>query len=194
MKLPTGNLNMADLTDLIHVHPNSLEDQICDYLINFFEENTNHHERIDNNKRPNFTQLNLTEVHQLDENLENIHNYIVQKVIHHRDLYYEYVDERVFPTSHAFEQLRIKKYEPNGVDQFDTHVDVIDYDSAKRYLSFMWYLNDVNDGGKTLFKDYSITPKKGTLLVFPPLWMYPHKGEPPTDGSKYLLSTYLHYT
>ena len=64
-----------------------------------------------------------------------------------RDLYYQYVDERVFPTTHAFEQLRIKKYEPNGLDQFDTHVDVVDHDSAKRYLSFMWYLNDVDVGG-----------------------------------------------
>ncbi len=185
---------MVDLADLIHVHPNSLEDQVCDYLVNYFEENINYQERIDNSGLPNFTQINLTEVHQSDETVENIHNYIVQKVIYYRDLYYEYIDDRVFPTSHAFEQLRLKKYQPNGIDKFDTHVDVVDHDSAKRYLSFMWYLNDVVDGGKTIFKDYSITPKRGTLLIFPPLWMYPHKGEPPISGPKYLLSTYLHYT
>ena len=57
----------------------------------------------------------------------------------------------------------------------------------------MWYLNDVNEGGKTVFKDIEIQPKQGTLIVFPPLWMYPHKGEPPTSGSKYIMSTYLHY-
>ena len=26
---------------------------------------------------------------------------------------------------------------------FDTHVDVQDHASARRFLSFMWYLNDV---------------------------------------------------
>ena len=76
---------------------------------------------------------------------------------------------------------------------FDTHVDVMDYNSARRFLSFFWYLNDVEIGGETRFYNLEITPKKGTLVVFPPLWMFPHKGEPPLSGEKYLLSTYLHY-
>jgi len=44
------------------------------------------------------------------------------------------------------------------------------------------------------FSDLIIKPKKGTLIIFPPLWMFPHKGNPPISESKYLLSTYLHYT
>ena len=187
---------MVDLNDLIHIYPNSLDDQICDYLINYFEQNPDYQERIDNHKYPNFTQLNLSEIcenGETDESTQNIYNYILEKVVSYRDLYYEYIDERVFPETHTLEQLRIKKYNPDGVDQFDTHVDVTDHDSSKRYLSFMWYLNDVDLGGKTIFKDYSVTPKKGNLLIFPPLWMYPHKGEPPSSGPKYLLSTYLCY-
>jgi hypothetical protein len=76
---------------------------------------------------------------------------------------------------------------------FDTHVDVQDYASARRYLAFLWYLNDVEDGGKTVFTGLTIAPKRGTLIVFPPLWMFPHKGEPPISGPKYILSGYLHY-
>ena len=57
----------------------------------------------------------------------------------------------------------------------------------------MWYLNDVENGGETEFLNVSIKPKAGTLVVFPPLWMFPHKGNAPISGSKYLLSTYLHY-
>lgn len=188
---------MVDLNDLIHIYPNSLEDHVCDYLVNYFEQNLNYQERIYNDKYPNFTQLNLSEVcetGETDEFTESIHNYILEKVISYRDLYYECIDERVFPDTHTLEQLRIKRYNPDGIDQFDTHVDVTDHDSAKRYLSFMWYLNDVEVGGKTIFLDYSVTPKKGTLLLFPPLWMYPHKGEPPSSSPKYLLSTYLCYT
>ena len=48
--------------------------------------------------------------------------------------------------------------------------------------------------GSVEFSDLIIKPKKGTLIIFPPLWMFPHKGNPPINESKYLLSTYLHYT
>jgi len=87
----------------------------------------------------------------------------------------------------------MKRYVPGGEEMFDTHVDVMDYPSARRFLSFMWYLNDVDNGGKTVFTDIEIVPRKGQLVVFPPLWMYPHRGEPPISCPKYILSTYLHY-
>ena len=118
---------------------------------------------------------------------------MIKKVYEYRDEYYKFIDPRVFPTKHAFEQFRIKKYNVGGEEKFDTHVDVSDYNSSRRFLSFMFYLNDVHEGGKTVFKEIEITPKKGTLLVFPPLWMYPHRGDPPISNSKYIMSTYLHY-
>jgi hypothetical protein len=110
-----------------------------------------------------------------------------------RNKYYEFVDKRVFPESHAFEQFRLKKYNNDGHDQFDVHVDVQDYASARRYLAFLWYLNDVQEGGDTVFKDFIVHPQRGRVLIFPPLWMFPHKGEPPISGPKYILSGYLHY-
>ena len=61
------------------------------------------------------------------------------------------------------------------------------------FITYLWYLNDVETGGNTIFRDFMIQPKRGSLLVFPPMWMFPHKGEPPISGSKYIMSTYLHY-
>ena len=184
---------MDELRDLIHVYENDLESDVCNFLIDVFEQFSDKHERLDNDGKPNFTQFNLTQNHQLSDEITKIHNHIIHKTLAHRDKYYEFINSKVFPSEHAFEQFRIKKYNPDGIDQFDTHVDVIDHETSRRYLSFMWYLNDVNEGGKTVFKDIEIQPKQGTLIVFPPLWMYPHKGEPPTSGSKYIMSTYLHY-
>jgi hypothetical protein len=59
----------------------------------------------------------------------------------------------------------------------------------------MWYLNDVEEGGSTEFTEFEleIQPKVGSLLIFPPFWMFPHKGNLLKTGKKYLLSTYLHY-
>lgn len=184
---------MVDILDFIHVYEEGLEPNICQFLINLFEENVDKHERYDNEGKPNFTQFNLTENYTMNEDVTSVHTHLIEKTIEYRDIYYQFIDGRVFPPEHAFEQFRIKKYNADGIDQFDTHVDVVDHPSAKRYLSFTWYLNDVEEGGSTIFKDLKIVPKTGSLLVFPPLWMFPHKGEPPISNPKYILTTYLHY-
>lgn len=184
---------MDEFNDLIRVYDNSLEPDVCDLLVSVFEQNSDKHERHDNDGKPNFTQFNLTEHRELNSEIVQIHNHIIRKVFEYRNDYYEFIDKRVFPNEHAFEQFRIKKYNSGGEDRFDTHVDVVDHLSARRFLSFIWYLNDVEAGGDTVFKDMSVTPKKGKLIIFPPLWMYPHKGEPPIGGPKYIMSAYLHY-
>lgn len=184
---------MVNLNDFIQVHENVLEQNTCDFLINLFESNLDKHERIENQGKPNFTQFNLTENRGLNDKVSEIHNLLISKVFEYRNQYYEFIDSRCFPEKHNFEQFRIKKYNNDGNDLFDTHVDVTDHESSRRFLSFMWYLNDVEVGGETIFKDLTVIPKRGTLLIFPPLWMFPHKGSIPVSSSKYLLSTYLHY-
>lgn len=184
---------MIQLNDLIQTYDNVLEDNVCDFLINFFESNQNLQESVNNNGRPNFTQLNLTENFKLFEELNNIHNYIISKTFEYKKKYYEFIDDRCFPEKHNFEQFRIKKYRNNGEELFDTHVDVLDYDTARRFLSFTYYLNTVEQGGETSFVDFRVSPKKGSLLLFPPLWMFPHKGEIPVSNDKYILTGYLHY-
>jgi prolyl 4-hydroxylase len=184
---------MVELNDFIHIYENALDSNICDFLISLFDQTSDKHERCENEGKPNFTQFNFTEHRELTEEVNQVHNHIIKNIFTYRDKYYEFVDARVFPKDHAFEQFRIKKYNIGGEDRFDTHVDVLDYDSARRFLSFMWYLNDVETGGETMFEDMIIKPKKGTLLIFPPLWMFPHKGNSPISNSKYIMSAYLHY-
>ena len=179
---------MVRLNDLIQVHENVLTSETCDELISIFESNSDKHEKIDQEGKPNFTQFNFTR-----NRVENIHNLLIREVFQYRDKYYKYVHQEVFPSSHAFEEFRIKRYNTGGQERFDTHVDVADYATARRFLSFFWYLNDVEEGGETVFYNLEIKPKQGTLVVFPPLWMFPHRGKPPISGTKYLLSTYLHY-
>ena len=65
--------------------------------------------------------------------------------------------------------------------------------SCSRFLSFLWYLNDVNDGGHTIFNDMKIDARKGRLVIFPPMWMFPHMGEEPISNTKYIMSSYLRY-
>jgi len=184
---------MANLNELIHIYDDTLDENICDFLISMFEKVADKQEKVVNDRKPNFTQFNLTENRGLTEEVNQIQNYLIQKTFEYRNKYYEFVYDEVFPQSHAFEQYRIKRYLPNENEAFDTHVDVIDHETSRRFLSFFWYLNDVEDGGETVFTDLTIKPKKGRLIVFPPLWMFPHKGLEPVSGPKYIISTYLHY-
>lgn len=182
---------MVELNDLICVYENVLDSKLCNDIIQVFESNPDKHERIDNDFKPAFTQLDLTDNSSA---YTDIHNKLIKLTFEYRDKYYKHVCDKVFPDKHAFEHFRIKKYNPGGNDRFDTHVDVQDYSSARRFLSFMWYLNEIKDSGETVFSDLTITPKQGKLVVFPPLWMFPHRGNPPQKEPKYIISTYLHYT
>lgn len=184
---------MDELNDFIQIYEDVLEPDICDFLVNLFEQNQDKQEKIVNDRKPNFTQFNLTQNRELNEQVNQVQNHLIQKTFEYRNKYYEFTDDRVFPSQHAFEQYRIKRYIPNENEAFDAHVDVIDHETSRRFLSFFWYLNDVETGGETQFKDLIITPKKGKLVMFPPLWMFPHKGLEPISGPKYIISTYLHY-
>jgi len=181
------------LNDLIKIYSDSLTVETCEDLIEIYEANEEHHERIENDRRPNFTQLNFTDIHNNNKEYSSIHRSLVSIVKKHKNEYYKFIDSRCFPDSHNMEFFRIKKYECNGKDEFDTHVDVMDHGSSRRYLAFLWYLNGVKEGGETNFEGLTIPPKPGKLLVFPPMWMFPHNGKPPISGPKYILSTYLHY-
>jgi hypothetical protein len=186
---------MDELNDFIHIYENAIEPNVCEFLINLFEQVPDKYEEIDNDGKQKFTQFNLTENCKLNDEVNNVHNYLIHKTFEYKNKYYEFTDARVFPKTfdHAFEQFRIKRYKNDGVDKFDTHVDVVNHSTARRFLSFFWYLNNVEAGGETRFKDVSVTPKQGTLVMFPPFWMFPHKAEPPISNPKYLLHTYLHY-
>jgi hypothetical protein len=96
------------------------------------------------------------------------------------------------PPSPQISEMRIKRYVVGTGEAFQPHFDAI-YEVAHRYLVFLWYLNDVEEGGETEFCDLGIrvAARAGRLLMFPPYWMFQHAGLPPVSNDKYFLSLYL---
>ena len=96
------------------------------------------------------------------------------------------------PVRPRTDRLILKRYRPGGEESFQPHFDSIDA-VCGRFMVFLWYLNDVEQGGETQFCDLGIkvAPRTGRLLMFPPYWMFQHAGLPPVSGDKYILSTYL---
>ena len=184
------------LSDYCVYVENQLPSKICDDLVNLFESVPDQYlNRIETkNNRPRFTQFSFSREKNLNEELyRTVCQYLVKAVQHYRikiKSFSEWAPEHLY-----FENIRIKRYISEDKDEFDTHVDVWHNKNEERYLSFMWYLNDVTDGGATEFTelDFKVQPKKGALIMFPPIWMFPHKGHLLYSGKKYLLSSYLHY-
>jgi hypothetical protein len=67
-------------------------------------------------------------------------------------------------------------------------------------ISIIAYLNDVKEGGETIFdansserEEQSIAPRTGRGLIFSSSFCFQHRGEAPKSGPKYVLVAWLHF-
>lgn len=183
--------------DYIATYENVLPKHLCDEIISDFETNTDQQEQTLLDGHRSFTEINITKHHWND-----VQEYLLNTAQQYLGTYMHkfQIDKKSWPESLGYEQFRMKRYMPNDKDEFAFHVDVGDYASARRFLVFFWYLNDVEEGGETAFRknqqlpiERRIQPKAGKLLIFPPLWTHPHIGMKPISGPKYIIGSYLHY-
>jgi hypothetical protein len=62
-----------------------------------------------------------------------------------------------------------------------------------RYITYIWYLNDVTDDGYTEFYNgVKIQPKAGSIVLFPATWYHYHRGYPTKSQEKYIATGWLH--
>tara|TARA_B100000035_G_scaffold210766_1_gene180392 strand:+ start:4767 stop:5336 length:570 start_codon:yes stop_codon:yes gene_type:complete len=186
----------TDLKSYIKVWDDVADEDFCQKIIAQFESDIPNHNRIDRDQRPKFTEYNISERYQAKDPAW------IQLQLDIQELFITYTERYIdefqlgpdFPSRYCFEQYRIKKYATSS-DQFKDHVDVQDYNSARRFLVGFVYLNTPHSGGETRFPklDLDIKPVTGRMLMFPANWMYRHSGQPATGGPKYLLGTYLQY-
>jgi prolyl 4-hydroxylase len=119
------------------------------------------------------------------------------------------VIERIINMTHIpydnFEDLQLVRYE-NG-QFYQKHHDFADGHRGTQYgprlLTFFLYLNDVEDGGGTLFEDlkFAAQPKRGMALVWPSVvnenpeekddWTW-HEALPVNKGIKYGANAWIH--
>ena len=179
----------------IKTYPKIFSKEECAGLIEWFE-------ILDESKQ--LVQTKLEGHREFDE--VNLNNFREQTLKMQLDVYKRFDDilekykqdvkvhEKALPEKSAWEELRIKRYRA-GIGNFLDHVDAGDSISARRFLVFFLYLNDVAEGGETEFPDLDLTisPECGKLLVFPSIWTYLHRGNVPISNDKYILGSYKHY-
>ena len=191
---------MKDIVEYIKYYDDVLDESVCEELITRFEQykdNQTHTTGRWKEDYRSFHELDITTVHEFKD--------LVKPIYQAANAVYNLYNSQVgtfLPIEFGYENLRLKRYDANNHDQFGWHTDVGNYASARRYLVLFFYLNDVEYGGETQFEfdrhyqsmSYcTIKPKRGRIAVFPPMWMFPHRGCKPISGPKYILSTYAHY-
>ena len=182
-----------DLARYVQWFDHALDANLCRRLIESFDELERFQMRNDRgaiNALPSsaWTELNVSKV--ADASFEALFR---QQTLQYLDRYNEQVRMTLpIPPRNRLENLRIKRYLADQDDQFQPHFDALDY-TCNRYMVFLWYLNDVAEGGETEFCDLGlrVDARAGRLLMFPPYWMYQHAGLPPRSNDKYIISTYL---
>jgi len=60
-------------------------------------------------------------------------------------------------------------------------------------LLFMFYLNDVAEGGETEFyyQQRALKPKAGTMVIAPAYFTHTHRGCIPVSNDKYILTSWI---
>ncbi len=182
-----------DLARYVRCYDGAIDPAMCAEMVNAFENLARFHAR---NGRGVMTQLEASAWTEL--NVSKVADapmldFFRAQVTRYLERYNSEVNLTLpIPPRDRIEHLRIKRYTSDSGDQFQPHFDAIDY-TSNRYLVFIWYLNDVDEGGETEFPDLGlrVQAKAGRLLMFPPYWMYQHAGLPPRSGDKYIISTYL---
>lgn len=181
------------LQDFIRVYDRHLEPDRCQQLIGDFEQATSAWAANGRGYRAGLEQSGWTEL--------NLNRHVPADRIDALDAKVDLALKRYnleigtsipVPNSPRRADYILKRYRRDSGERFQLHFDSV-YEVSNRYLVFLWYLNAVPQGGETVFPDQrlAIRPEAGRLLVFPPYWLFPHAGEPPVGGDKYILSTYL---
>ena len=84
--------------------------------------------------------------------------------------------ERYWPRQNSLEQVKMMKFQHRTADHFNRHIDVGDYASARRFVTYHMFLNDDFEDGDIHFDDidYAIPAKRGRIVMFPATWTFAH--------------------
>jgi Rps23 Pro-64 3,4-dihydroxylase Tpa1-like proline 4-hydroxylase len=185
----------------IYIKNNSLPDLLCDEIIEKFEEQD---DKYDGETFGGvIKEIKDTTDYLIPKSKDDLNNHWkdIEECLY-KELYKEIKEYKksinIDEYSHLLLEFHtdffmVQKYK-KGIGKYVYHTDGHN-DIAKkrtRVITFLWYLNDVLEGGETEFINLKINPRKGTLLLFPSTWNYPHRGNMPISSDKYIITGWLY--
>ncbi len=95
---------------------------------------------------------------------------------------------------HSIFNLKVQKTDP-GEGYHIWHCEDSNRQSRNRILTFILYLNDVEEGGETefLYMRRRVKPQKSRFVLWPAGLTHTHRGNPPLSGTKYIMTGWVEF-
>jgi hypothetical protein len=93
--------------------------------------------------------------------------------------------------------LQAQKYDKGVGNYAYWHCEVFPQaphnEALHRTLLYMYYLNDVAEGGETdfFYQQRSIQPRAGRMVIAPAYFTHTHRGRVPVSNDKYILTSWV---
>lgn len=195
------------LTDpFIYVEKNVLTKHRCNTLIKNFEEDPRKQQGVTG------AGLDLLTKNSIDLNIswcadwKKHDSYIHPKLTKTISNYYEHLNNTIDGTSFTGTKpfklvpppnlkdtgYQIQKTEPGKgyIWHHDFVTKQIDNIQHTRHLTFIFYLNTVDEGWTQFYNGDQVAPETGSVCIFPATWSYVHQGFPPLQ-TKYIMTGWV---
>jgi hypothetical protein len=187
------------LSDLIQQFPKFIDDEDCDILVKWFNDNPDRHIQgqvyggsgEDFNNQVVLDQKKTTQVYPLPE--DSISDLMTRIIFASYDTY-----SKIHPVPSGqplcAKDYSLRVYRMND-GYFKKHCDQTAGANSQRIFGFIAYLNDVVEGGETNFTALGVkgNPEKGNVLIFPCNYLFEHEGCVPISGDKYVMTAFINF-
>ncbi len=196
------------MNEYIYQNKNSLSQELCDDIINRFDNEDNKYDGVtysginkntkdtndfiipDNNE---WNEINNILSDELYKNLKLYINYLNDKDNFKEDKNYGNIYKVLSNEVHLVNNFMIQKYKRN-IGKYIYHEDGSIENKQYRIITYLWYLNDIDEGGETEFfgGSFKVKPEIGKIIFFPAFWCFPHRGNIPISNDKYIITGWLY--
>jgi len=187
------------MNNLIYTIDNNLDISLCDRLIDLFHEKEANNMVLESEIGTRTSNINKKVRNNTYLKIENENDKILETILSSAfKVYIIYISTQNNSLDFInHNNMKIKdtgfmlnKYKKN-TGFYTTHSDFNGDNfqtNGYRIITYIWYLNDVMDGGETEFiNGIKIKAEKGKLLLFPASWTYAHAGNMPISSDKYII-------
>jgi len=186
---------MNELNDLIYIKSKALTTDVCMEIVDRFEK--------DDRKSQGITtsgEVNLDVKKSMDLSISTLDEWkptdaiLFASLAEHLENYtksmFRIIEQDLWTNQIRDSGYNVKRYRPG--DYYNWHVDSQTNGGWMRSIACIWYLNDVAEGGETEFAyGQRVRPETGKILLFPAVWTFPHRGLPPKNDDKYIITTFV---
>ena len=196
---PLKKNQRANMSDFIFTIPNNLDPEFCQHCIEKFESDPNvatgkvgAQYELDTNTKVS-DDLGLSKTGRWKEEDKIFYTCLQRGIEAWGEHYFGNNSGYFWTVPDCIDTgYQIQRTKPGGF--YDWHIDHnLEKNNGTRIATFIWYLNDIKEDGYTEFCDGTkIQPECGKLLIFPSTWTYSHRGYPPKNETKYIVTGWLY--